>query len=69
MKQGDLYASSDLTIRDYFAAKAMQEIIHKCIHLSAEDGTATMPDPDIVATNAYDYADEMVKEREKRIKL
>ena len=47
---------SDLTLRDYFAAKAMQAIItnHKL-----EDC-----DDDVVATNAYQLADFMLEARD-----
>ena len=54
----DLYAKSDLTIRDYFAAKAMQTI------LSYEDDM-TMDD---IATLAYEMADAMMRQRKKEIK-
>ena len=47
---------SGMTLRDYFAAKAMQAYIPDAIQKSA-----LMKD---VATEAYWYADEMLKARE-----
>jgi hypothetical protein len=46
-----------MTLRDYFAARAMQAYIPDAIQKSA-----LMKD---VATEAYWYADEMLKAREK----
>jgi hypothetical protein len=45
-----------LTLRDYFAAAAMQG------HLSCPESDATM---DFVATVSYEYADAMLRERAK----
>lgn len=47
--------ASGMSLRDYFAAKAMQG------HLS---NSYTYNDPDIVAKSAYKIADAMLKQRE-----
>ena len=49
--------SNGMTLRDYFAAKAMQAIL---IHHKLEDC-----DDFVVASNAYQMADFMLKAREK----
>ena len=46
-----------LSIRDYFAAKAMQGMIASYGYLRSE--------VDVMAESAYDCADAMLKEREK----
>jgi hypothetical protein len=43
----------DVTMRDHFAAKAMQELIHEVF------------DPEKIAGCAYEQADAMLKERAK----
>lgn len=43
----------DMTLRDYFAAEAMKEIIHECF------------DFEETAERAYQIADAMLKERAK----
>lgn len=48
-----------MTLRDYFAAKAMQGFLH----YSATKGIYTPPDNEL-AKCAYDLADEMLKARE-----
>lgn len=56
-----------LTIRDYFAAKAMQGIYACPVQLYRADGTP-MPDPLTsadIAKMAYEEADAMLAEREK----
>lgn len=45
-----------MTLRDYFAAKAMQGLM-------AADTDFNLP-PDVVARDAYDTADAMLKARE-----
>lgn len=47
-------AAEGLTVRDYFAAKAMQALIEKFDESPAES-----------ADEAYDWADAMMKERAK----
>lgn len=47
--------AKDLTLRDYFAAKAMQAIV----------GRKDFEFEDEVWTNVYDMADAMLKERNK----
>ena len=46
-----------LTIRDYFAAKAMQGILASF--------TSSQPEVDLVAKASYKYADMMLKAREQ----
>jgi hypothetical protein len=54
---GQMLAVGGMTLRDYFAAKAMQSI------LAREDGrfTTTL---EFVGNYAYQYADAMLKARE-----
>lgn len=49
------YSTGGMSLRDYFAAKAMQGI--------CADPTVAPPTPDIVATIAYQVADAMLKAR------
>ena len=49
--------ASGLSIRDYFAAKAMQGMIARYGYLRSE--------VDVIAESAYDCADAMLKERAK----
>jgi len=56
-----------MTLRDYFAAKAMQGIYACPVQLYRADGTP-MPDPLTsadIAKMAYEEADVMLAEREK----
>ena len=46
-----------MTLRDYFAAKAMQAIVSTVPHLAVIS-------PDHAAIEAYEYADAMLKARE-----
>lgn len=55
--------SSGMTLRDYFAAKAMQAIITSPRTMKLE-GKAVTGNVD-VARAAYNQADSMLKEREK----
>ena len=50
-----------MTLRDYFAAKAMQALMLKSRTIKSE---ATGFPPDLSA-DAYDYADAMLKAREQ----
>ena len=53
------YFEAGMTLRDYFAAKAMQTLIH--------DWCAGDPKhADAVAKNAYVFSDAMLAEREKK---
>jgi len=54
-----------MTLRDYFAAKAMQAAVMKAQHNFAHDGVEFPIDWADVAESAYDAADEMLKERAK----
>ncbi len=49
------YSQDGMTLRDYFAAKAMQALLIK-------DGTINF---DIRSIEAYEVADEMLKQREQ----
>lgn len=54
---------SGMTLRDYFAAAALQGLL-------ANNDEPELPEDvhmhDYVAANAYEYADSMLKEREKQ---
>lgn len=62
------YYSNGMTLRDYFAAKAMTAMV-------AGEGARMIADRDkrydetnwkeVVASNAYDFADAMMEERKK----
>ena len=47
-----------MTLRDYFAAKAMQGIVSTVPHLCQVD-------PNVAAEEAYEFADAMLKAREQ----
>lgn len=51
-------ASSGMTLRDYFAAKAM--------HALKVGGIFEKPQDGLLAERSYDIADAMIKEREKK---
>jgi hypothetical protein len=51
-----------MTLRDYFAAKAMQGGIDLVPHMATPKVDKTVPQ--IIAEMAYEYADAMLKERE-----
>jgi hypothetical protein len=57
--------SEGMTLRDYFAAKAMQAFIsaYPCQAIDREDG-GTPADHQSIAEDAYDVADAMLKARE-----
>lgn len=56
-KEGiEVYGDSGMSLRDFFAAKAMQAII------SSHDNTT----PDFVSGKAYKYADAMLRAREEK---
>lgn len=54
----ETFVAQGMTLRDYFAAKAMQALLARLMY-GIED------DPTDVATVAYDYADAMLKAREQ----
>ena len=56
---GGVYVEGGMTLRDYFAAKALQGFLH----CSATKGIYTPPDNEL-AKVAYDLADAMLKARE-----
>jgi hypothetical protein len=49
-----------MTMRDYFAAKAMQSLLARSTYGTIED------DPRDLSSVAYDYADAMIKAREAK---
>lgn len=58
-RNGDIqYGSSGMTLRDYFAAKALQALIH-------ETHARIAISPAMVAEEAYGYADAMLDARER----
>jgi hypothetical protein len=62
---GCVPSSSDagMSLRDYFAAKAMQGGIDLVPHMATPKVDKTMPQ--IIAEMAYEYADAMLKAREQ----
>lgn len=52
--------SQDVTLRDYFAAKAFERLVDAHIQGSIDDLSK-----DIISSEAYDYADYMMAERSK----
>ena len=58
--------SGGMTLRDYFAAKAMQSwitvTVQRYVHQSQLQ--IDMPSRDVIAAEAYDMADVMMKARE-----
>lgn len=60
--QDDFAFERGITIRDYFAAKAMQALISKEYKDDIKRGLAGVP---IISQYAYEYADSMIEEREK----
>lgn len=48
-------------LRDYFAAQAMQAILHTSMRAAGSDGSVSF---DLVAAAAYRMADAMLKARE-----
>jgi len=58
------YKHKGMTLRDYFAAKAMQSILNG-IYSNNTLTPSTMSDSfELVSKNAYWFADEMLKQRE-----
>jgi len=60
--QDDVATFGGITIRDYFAAKAMHALIMK---LPLRENPEDTEYPDAVSSGAYDYADSMLAERAK----
>ena len=56
--EGQLQASAVLTLRDYFAAKAMQAILYETIKIEGDATTHR------IARDAYRVADAMLEERQ-----
>lgn len=59
---GEGVFSPGMSLRDYFAAKAMQAIAHESYRLGREFGYTQ---PDSLAEQAYKIADAMLAERSK----
>lgn len=59
--------ASGMTLRDYFAAKAMQALIQQgaALQVHRPDGVLTMPARVGVPILAYQYADAMLAAREE----
>jgi len=56
--------SGGMTLRDYFAAKALQSLIAKYDKVECEEGGALPDYAKANVTGAYMYADAMLAERE-----
>jgi hypothetical protein len=58
--------NNGMTLRDYFAAKAMQSWITVTVQRYVHQGKLQidMPSQDVIATEAYQIADAMLKARE-----
>lgn len=54
-----------MTLRDYFAAKAMQEIMAFKFHRPIEDGMTMLSCAESYAKSAYVMADAMLEARNK----
>lgn len=52
-------SSPGLTVRDYFAAKAMQVLLQDVLNTGLKEGLLH------IAPSAYEFADDMLKERGK----
>lgn len=60
-------ASEGMSLRDYFAAKAMMLAFEKAIHNWRQDGEEDLRiDYDFVAESAYRAADAMLKARDEQ---
>ena len=64
-KRKAVLSLENLDIRDYFAAKAMQGYVsYMGCEAEATDRLGA-PNREVIARNAYSYADAMIAEREK----
>jgi hypothetical protein len=61
MMNGNVSFSSQMTLRDYFAAQAMRV----CPQMDAYNMKANEGRFDFIARKSYEIADAMLKEREK----
>lgn len=52
-----------MTLRDYFAAKAMQSVLISK-HYDSYTGNNGLPVPEFIAKESYEIADEMLKQRD-----
>lgn len=58
---GDMRDPVGISVRDYFAAKAMQAIVQSPDAYEID----TIPGGEAIAANAYDIADAMLRAREQ----
>ena len=68
-RPGDFNPQIGMTLRDYFAAKAMQSILrHYDAVTSFEEDEVNDPEgmPSLIAKDAYIMADAMLKAREEK---
>lgn len=58
----DWQGSGGISIRDYFAAKAMHQMLHGAVLPKQEDRDKWLP---VIAVFSYQMADAMIAERDK----
>lgn len=65
--EGHAMKDFGMSLRDYFAAKAMQSLIHEGgeVRVHTEDGILVLPASKGIPKVAYQYADAMIAEREE----
>jgi hypothetical protein len=61
LSESDSFVHCGMTLRDYFAAKAMQAII-----TSTSGSLEGLTNPKIAASEAYQFSDWMIKARESK---
>jgi hypothetical protein len=61
-----VYSFGGMSLRDYFAAKALPMVIAKYEHLTAVDPDPVPAIPQAAADLAYEYADAMLRAREAK---
>lgn len=54
-----------MTLRDYFAGRCLTAYVHS-LEQPVPDGGCAIPPKELVAQVCYEYADAMLKEREKQ---
>jgi hypothetical protein len=55
-----------LSMRDYFAAKAMQGLLSNSYYSSDMSGNTVFPEPKYLSDKAYEIADAMLKARQNK---
>ena len=63
-RSGDFNAQTGMTLRDYFAARAMQTILASQYEDGIYVGDLDNDSEDVCAISAYKMADAMLKERQ-----